>query len=317
MGPTLAPNGVRSGIRTRHRAALALAAAGLALLLAGCDHEGPRRRVRLVDGPAKEPAASAARSASVTLAVAASCSSPATLVHYQELTRLLGESLGVNAELVRQPTYADVIELLRRRQCTAGLLCDYAFLRARKEFGAELLVNPVVHGDVRYRAYIIAAKDGPPLDQLAGRRFATTDPLCTAGWLYPAYRLFAPRRMPEFRGHVIPSRIDDAVRAVANGDADAAGIEGPIYDRLVAAGDPAALRTRIVDRSPPLGTPPIVVHPQLDADLRQQVRHFLLTLHESARGREILRGIDVDRFVDADATLYAPAQDMADAVERP
>jgi phosphonate transport system substrate-binding protein len=136
--------------------------------------------------------------------------------------------------------------------------------------------------------------------------------------LYPAYRFqqLGPGARP-FRNQVFTPTFESAVHAVADGDADLAGVDGPAYDRLVAAGDSAALRTKIVDRSPHFGTPPVVVHPQLDPDLRQKVRHFFLTLHESARGREILARIDVDRFIDADATLYAPLRDFAEAVERP
>jgi len=294
----------------------------LALAAAGCGHEPPRQRVALTEEPSlPSPAAVGGRDEVLRLGVASVLSPAASLRHYGELAEYLGEKLGMAAQIVRRPNYAEMNELLRQRYCTLGFFCNYAFVRAQREFGAELLATPVVGGEVHYQAYVIAARDGSVRSflDLAGRRFAFADPMCTAGWLYPSYRSLElhsdARRF--FDKEFFTYSYENSIRAVAEGAADGAGVEAPLYDSLLAEGNPAALKTRIVDRSPPLGTPPVVVHPRLDPVLRAKLRDLLLTLHENERGREILGRIWVDRFVEPDPELYAPIRKMAEAVERP
>jgi phosphonate transport system substrate-binding protein len=306
--------------RSGRTATLVLAALGLAL--SGCEHGGPRQRVRLTEGPrATTDAADGGRGEVLRVGVASVLSSPGSLRHYRELIEYLGERLGVATEMVQRPSYSEMNELLRQRYCTVGFFCNYAFVRAQRDFGAELLATPVVHGDVRYRAYVITPLDSPARSilDLAGKRFAFQDPMCNAGWLYPSYRVLQLGRVPRsfFGSEIFTYDYEKSIRAVAEGAVDGAAVESPLYDKLMAAGDPATLRTRIVDRSPQFGTPPVVVHPRIDPALRGRLHDLLLTLHESARGKELLARIEVDRFVEADPELYAPVRAMVEAMESP
>ena len=299
------------------------AAASLVVLgvsLAGCTHDSDAKRVRLTETPSEpSPAGGGESGDALRFGVASVLSPPASLHHYRELIEYLGQRLGVATEMVQRPNYAEMNELLRQRYCMVGFFCNYAFLRAQREFGAELLATPVVNGDTRYRAYIIAARDNPARSilDLAGKRFAFADPMCNAGWLFPNYRVLQAGRDPRaFFGHeIFTYSYEDSIRAVAEGAVDAAAVESPLYDALVTAEHPNGLRTRIVERSPLLGTPPVVVHPRLDPALKRRLLDLLLTLDEDDRGREILSRIGVDRFVEADPALYSVVSEMANALE--
>lgn len=297
-------------------------AVALAVAATSCGHDAPAPRIRLTEPPYESaPEDSNAPREVLRVGIGSTLSPGVTLRHYRDLVDYLGERLGIPTEMVLRPNCAEINELLRQRYCMVGLLCNYAFVRTQREFGAEAIAAPVVNGEPTYRAYVIVGQHSRAASMLdlAGKRFAFADPLCNAGWLYPSYRVVQMGRKPWsfFGAEIFTYGYETSIRAVAEGSVDGAGVEAPLYDALIAAGDPAALRTRIVDRSPPLGTPPVVVHPRIDAALRRRVGDFFLTLHEDDRGREILRHIGVDRFVETDPALYAPIRDMADSVERP
>jgi len=290
-----------------------------AVALAGCNNEPPRHRVRLTAGPTS--AVHQETPTVLRVGIASVLSSGESLGHYRDLVEFLGERLGIPTEMVRKTNYAEMNELMRGRYCPVGLVCNYAFVRARREFGAEVLAVPQVDGTTTYTAYIIVGRDSPArsVEDLRGKRFAFADPLCNAGWLYPRFRVRQLSRSPFdfFGGESFSYSYEKSIRAVAARLADAAGVESPLYDGMVAANDPAALATRIIDRSPLFGNPPLVVHPDLDPTVREGIRRFFLDLHESERGRAILAGIQVDRFVPPEPDQYATVDAMAVEMERP
>ena len=76
--------------------------------------------------------------------------------------------------------------------------------------------------------------------------------------------------------------------------------------------DPSILdATRIVQRSPPWGMPPVVVHPDTDADLKGRLRSLLLGMHDDPAGKEVLESLGIDRFVVPDASLYDSVREGA------
>jgi phosphate/phosphite/phosphonate ABC transporter binding protein len=302
---------------TAHRSRAVLIAVA-AMALGACDREAPRQSVRLtVERASKEEEP---EPLVVRVGIASVLSPAESLGHYRDLVDYLGERLGVRTEVVQRPNYAEMNELLRERYCLVAFVCNHAFVRAQREFGAELLAVPQVAGAVTYRAYIIVRNDSPfrSLEDLKGKRFAFADPLCNAGWLYPRFRILQLARSPfgYFGDESFTYSYEKSIRMVADRLADAAGVESPLYDSMVAKKDAAALATRIIDRSPFFGNPPVVVHPDIDPALRERVRSFLLTLHESERGLAILAGIRVDRFIEPAPDLYAPVDAMAQQVER-
>jgi phosphonate transport system substrate-binding protein len=299
-----------------------LAAVVLSVAVTGCEREPPRQHVRLTAEPGDGTApATAAAPAVLRVGVASVLSPRETLRYYRDLIDYMGERLGMPTEMLQRSSYAEMNELLRRRYCHVALICNYAYVRAHREFAAELLAMPQINNQQTYRGYVIVARDSPveSLEQLAGKRFAYSDPMCNAGWLYPAWRLKQLGHNPRafFGSEMLTYSYENSIYAVAEALADAAGVESPLYDWMIARKNPAVLNTRILERSPPFGTPPVVAHPLLDSQLRARVREFFLTLHDTERGRELLGKIMLDRFVEPDPKLYAPVFKMAEAVQAP
>ncbi len=103
---------------------------------------------------------------------------------------------------------------------------------------------------------------------------------------------------------------DNSIKAVADGQADAASVDSLIYDYLNTAGDPDASRTRILTKSSPYGIPPVVVHPALDNKLKRQLKAALLSLHEDPEARKLLDKLQIDRFREGDPGMYDSVREM-------
>ena len=261
---------------------------------------------------AASPAGSAEDLELLRLAVTPVLSPEASLPLYEGIVAYVAEHLGMGSKLILRANYSEVQDVIRNNRCDFAFVCTYPMVRAKREFGAEVLVVPVVHGVVSYNSYVVVPANSAArsLLDLRGKRFAGSDTMSTSGWLYPAVWLLDHGESPEafFSRIVFAGSHDRAVMAVVEGDADGAAVHSTIYDQM-----PAQVRkvTRIIDTSPPYGSPPVVVPGNLDAGLKVRIRNALLRMHEEERGRVILGKLEIDRFVLPKVGLYDNVEDLA------
>ncbi len=268
---------------------------------------GSDGRVDLTAGSA--PAMRAAPTADpLRFAIAPVISPGSSLRAYQPLVDLVGVRCGRPAHFITRGSYAEVAELLRTRQCDAALVCTYVYVQGQRDYGLTAIAAPVVHGAVAYHSDIIVpvASAVTGLLDLGGRRFASSDPLSTSGWVWPAQWLREQGRDPAtfFARHVVTGSHDRSVQAVLRGQADAAAVDSIVYADMARADPGVTAGTRMVQRSPPFGMPPVVCHPRLDDGLRDRLRDILLHLHEDDEGRSVLVSVGFDRFAPPDERLY-------------
>lgn len=267
----------------------------------------------------KEPAPSKPTAEKpLRIAVSATVSPRRALQDYAEIIWHAGRQLGVPVEIVLRPTYAESSALLARREVEAVFMCAGPFVDAREQFGAEALAVPVVRGESTYRSYVIVRKDRTwtRFEDLRGKTFAFTDPLSNTGKLYPTYRTLNLGTTPEryFSKTLYTGGHDNSIGAVASGLVDAAAVDGSIWERLKATGDAAALATRVIDRSPAFGSPPLAVHPGLDLLIKKRLKEGLLGMHLTPEGRTLLSRAGIDRFTAADLNAYESVRRMRQRV---
>ncbi len=145
-----------------------------------------------------------------------------------------------------------------------AFICAAPYVKNREKFGVELLVAPSVNGRPIYHSYIIVHKDSPlkSFADLKGKVFAFTEPpKSNTGKLYPTYLLRTMKATPEryFKRHMYSYSHNKSIELVAKHVVDGAAVESLVYDNMIKAGSPYARQTRIVKRSAPYGTPPVVV----------------------------------------------------------
>ncbi|MBM2831680.1 MAG: phosphate/phosphite/phosphonate transporter, periplasmic binding protein, partial [Dehalococcoidia bacterium] len=235
------------------------------------------------------------------MAVAAVLSPKVTLETYDTFLAFLEEKLSRPVQLAQRRTYAEVNEMVRSGEIDLAFVCGGGYVVGQKDFGMELLVMPVKGGNSTYHSYLIVPADSgaKSIDDLKGGSFAFTDPLSNSGRLVPLYMLHLKGETPDsfFERYTFTYSHDNSIRAVAAKLVDGASVDSLVYDALIVQ-EPALLsRTKIIQVSPPYGIPPVVVHPQLNFEIKEQLRRVFLEMHQEENGRKALAELGIDRFV--------------------
>lgn len=248
------------------------------------------------------------------IAVAAMTSPKSTFEYYQDILEYIGGRLGRPVELIQRETYQEVNDLIEQGQLDMAFVCTGAYIEGHDRFGMEILAAPIVYGEPVYYSYIVVASDSSAtgLEDLRGKTFAFTDPISNTGTLVPTYLLGQMGETPDtfFGQYTYTYSHDRSILAVADGLADGAAVDSLIYDYMEATDDPAVEGTRVLATSEPYGIPPIVVHPDLDPGLKQQLRSVLLEMHSDPRGRATLAAIKIDRFEVIEDSAYDSVREM-------
>ena len=135
------------------------------------------------------------------IAVAAMISPKATQRYYNDLLTLIGDKLGMRSLFLQRKTYAEVNQLLKKKDIDVAFVCSGPYVTGHSEFGMELLVVPVAYGKKVYYSYIIVGKNSPiqTFEDLRDKKFVFTDPHSNTGKLVPTYML-------ALRGETVESR---------------------------------------------------------------------------------------------------------------
>ena len=291
----------------------------IALFLGGCGQSPEYKKVSLAE-PGEQAVPTVVKGSKLPLrvAVAAVISPKGTVESYANLIAYLGERTGRPAELVQRGTYTEINDLVRTGGVDLAFVCTGGYIRGQQEFGMELLVAPQVDGETVYYSYVIVPADSPAqsLADLRGKVFAFTDPMSNTGRLALLYMLWQMGETPEsfLKRTLFTYSHDNSIKAVADRLVDGAAVDSLVYDYMVAREPEYGTRTRVIQRSPPYGIPPVVIHPALNGKLKGELRHILLTMHEDREGQRMMIGLEIDRFVTISDSAYDSVRQMVDAV---
>lgn len=279
--------------------------------------EGSSRRVDMTESVKNE--AEPRPEAVLKVAVATMISPKETESSYFALLRLVGQRVGREVRFFQRKTYAEVNDLLERREIDLAFVCAGPYVDGHERFGMELLAVPVVHGGTVYHSYFIVRRDGPVKDfeGLRGKRFAFVDPDSNTGYLVPTFVLSRRGETPSsyFREIFFTHSHDNSIKAVADGLADGAAVDSLVWEYINATNPVDTSRTRIIDKSPPYGIPPIVVHPALNPELKQKLHEVFLHLHEDQQAAPLLKNIQIERFFAGNDAMYDSVRQMQHALK--
>jgi phosphate/phosphite/phosphonate ABC transporter binding protein len=235
----------------------------------------------------------------VRLGVIPSIGRDRTQVEFEPLARYLGEVLHRPSQLVIAQDYADIRQMLEKRQVDVAILFPLTYAEAEATVpGLALIACSVRQGKPAYRGYILTRREAPyqRLEDLKGQRFAFVDRNSTSGYLYPLELLRARGLVHTeeelatfFREVQFRKSHDNVLRAVVAGEVEA----GAVYDGALAQAarldiDSGALR--ILARTEPIPHEAVVTAPGVPEAEREALRQAFLALDtRSARGRSVLR----------------------------
>jgi phosphonate transport system substrate-binding protein len=248
------------------------------------------------------------------VAVAAIISPKTTYEYYLDLLNIIGERLNRDVQFVQKRTYTQINEMLKQRKLDLAFVCSGPYVSGNADFGMEIIAVPVSHGKKVYHSYFIVNSDSTieSFDQLRGKTFAFSDPHSNTGCLVPTYFLAKRNEAPEsfFKKTFFTYSHDNSIKAVAKGLADGAAVDSLIWEFMNSVEPEMTSHTRIIEKSPPYGIPPVVVHPSVDKETKDKLRNLFLTIHQEPRGKRILKRLQIDRFEPGDDADYDTVREM-------
>jgi phosphonate transport system substrate-binding protein len=279
------------------------------LVAAGCGGDGDRPVVDFDQTvPAAQPDSPPSRQPPLRVAVAAMISPKETFDQYRRLLEYLSRRTGRNLEFIQRKTYAEINELLRRGDIDVAFICSGPYATAREAYGFKPLAMPVVHGRPSYQSYLIVNKDSPykRLEDLRGRTFAFTDPHSNTGKLIPTAWLADLKERPEtfFSQTIYTYSHDNAILAVSRELVDGAAVDSLIYEYYQEKKPEFTARTKIIRKSQPFGTPPLVTSGRLPPGDHERLQQVLFSMHQDPEGEKILKELFIDRFVPLQEAWY-------------
>lgn len=254
------------------------------------------------------------------VAVAAMISPKETFVYYHRLLDYIGSRLGRPVQLIQRKTYGEINALFPKREIDLAFICTGPYAVDRARFGFEALAVPVVRGKPFYRAYLIVNRRSPYrlLDDLKGRVFAFTDPQSNTGALVPTFWLSQTGQTPEgfFKKIIYTYSHDNSILAVARGLVDGAAVDSLKWEYYNRRKPLYTAKTRVIRKSKPFGTPPLVASRFLAEPLKVKIRRLLFSMHKDADGRQILKKLMIGKFIAPQEKWYTPVAEMYEQVHR-
>ncbi len=259
-------------------------------------------------------------------AFASGVSPKESYAYYEELTGYVSKKLGGPIKIVQRRSAGEVNDLLKNRQIDFSFVNSGAYVAGNEEFGMKLLVAPKINGRTTYNSYIIVPKNSTynNITDLRGKKFAFSDPFSNSGKLYPEYRLFLINETPDsFFGvdekgksnYFYTYSQDYSIIAVAGELADGAAVSSLTYDYMRNAKPDIVSNTRIIEVSPPFGTPPVVVPKDTDPFLEERLKDIFLKMDKDEEGKMILSKIMIDKFVNINDNAYDSIREMRKKVQ--
>lgn len=231
----------------------------------------------------------------------------------QQWREYLEATLAQPVEFVQRSTYTQVLDVLRSGQVQFAWICGYPYVLRQREL--RLVAVPQWHGRPLYQSYLIAdaADAGTRLADLRGATFAYSDPLSNSGFLYMQHLLRSQGHDPgRYFGRTFFTHSHrHVVQAVAEGLARGGAVDGYVWETLAELHPDLTRRTRVLQKSPDFGFPPIVASAGVAAADIKAMADALLGMVARPLGKAVLGDLRLDRFVTADAALFRSIADMA------
>ncbi|RJQ23247.1 MAG: phosphate/phosphite/phosphonate ABC transporter substrate-binding protein [Nitrospiraceae bacterium] len=238
--------------------------------------------------------------------------------YYKGIFNYMEDKLDMHIKLIDRRTYSETNDLIKTGNVDIAFVCTGAYVSVHDEAGAELIAMPQINGRAAYHSYIIVHKDSgiKNFTELKGRSFAFTDPLSNTGKTFPTYLLIQMNETPDtfFSKYIFTNRHDKSIAAVAQGFVDGAAVDGLIWDYLDKTNPQYTSQTKIILKSRPFASPPIIARKNLSPELKENISKILIGMHDNNKGREILKGMMIDRFVRGDDADFESARNMITSV---
>ncbi len=209
----------------------------------------------------------------------------------------LTQETGRPIEIVLRESYAEMLESYRRGEIDLLVAGPFTYVKMQRDAGAELIAGAQREGGPLMGAIVVRRDSGiESIEGLEGRSLAFTDTYSTTGYLLPRVALAQHgfSQPADALSEVILSGHHTASRdALLAGRIDAAAMATYFIEEL---SPEQQGQLRSIFMTSPLPPEPIFARPDLDENLRAEIKTALLSMHEHVPP-DVMHRLNVARFV--------------------
>jgi phosphonate transport system substrate-binding protein len=250
-----------------------------------------------------------------------SCQSENSEFIGRELTRYVGERLGLTTQFVDGIPWQVRQQLLDEGVIHSGWICGlpYVLLADRYRPRMELLAAPVMAG-VRYAGRpvyfsdVVVRHDSPARSflDLRGSRWGYNEPRSHSGYEVVRFYLSQLGERTGFFGKAIETGAhQETLRSILEREVDASAIDSTVLETELRHRPSLRMQLRVIGTLGPSPAPPWIVSHRLPRILRLRLRSVMLDMHKDSGGRAILREARMARFARVSDRDYDPIRSMS------
>jgi phosphonate transport system substrate-binding protein len=255
-------------------------------------------------------------SASLSFGVFPRWNAQLTVRDFAPLATILARELGRPVRIETDKNFEAFMARVLAGEFDVIHLNQFQYLSAKRHSGYRAVAKVCESRDCTIRALIVTrdASDIKALTDLRGRTIAFGDPGALVSFTVATSMLREVGLAPGDYRSIFTKNPPNALLAVYNGEADAAGVGSSIYDRPEIRRRVDLRQLRVLAQSAPLPGLPVAVRDGLGVQIAERIQKILTDLPSLPGGPEALRTIGADRFDAADDRDYEALQpESADA----
>jgi len=239
---------------------------------------------------------------------------------YDPLLAYLSEQVGVSLQSVILPRYGNIIENFNQQNLDGAFFGSFTGAMAIQKLGVEPLARPqYVNGASTYYGMVFVRKDSKirTSQDMRNKRMVFVDRATTAGYLLPL-SYFKSLGIDDyanwFREYYFSGTHEDAIHDVLYGLADIGAAKNTVFYRMAETDQRVIEELEILKTSPHVPANGLAMHKDIPEGLKQRLLEKLLTMHQSSKGRSILDGLRIERFINTTAEDYQPVLEYAKSI---
>lgn len=225
---------------------------------------------------------------------------------FYPLAKYLEKASGIKIRFVTAPTWELFGERLESGKYDIVYGNPYHYINAHDAFGYKVIAK--VSGEPFTGVFLVRKHSNiKTVHDLIGKTIAIPHrDAWAAYWLTKYHLLKQGIDLDKNTNHVFVQSHNRSILACFYGLADAAATWRPI--RLINKDIKNSLT--ILFETDPHPNMPVFVNPNLSSDISDKIKKTLIDLHKSNEGREILKKLQQEKFVEADDSDYNITRDI-------
>lgn len=204
---------------------------------------------------------------------------------FQPLGDYLSKETGMKVEFTPVTDYAAVVEALATDKIDMAWLGGFTYVQAkiRTNGTAKPIVQRLEDEKFTSKFIVPESSTAKTLADLKGKAFAFGSPSSTSGHLMPRYFLMKAGINPDqdFKTVAFSGAHDATLAFVASGKAEAGVLNASVWDKLLEAKNPNALKVRVLATTPTFHDYNWTVRGGLDPAITKKITNAFLKLDAS------------------------------------